>query len=271
MRANRDLPHYSGQCCVRSRGKGIRTGTESVGTERRRNVTATASSRLAATTRHLGKKSCKPLLALLPSCSSWRDAVIFLFDRKALNKRLYPPACSTGERRCRARSRTVSQKLRRGDTVRAARQVAAAARAQGCPCRSALSESLVHLHRDGTGQGSSPAKRSLTVTPRSASRQARAPLTAAAPAAERPSGAAALLSPLLPLRSPSLAHPRRAARHRPRHSGLRGVPALGPPRCVAARPGGRRYATRRCGADGGAGPRADSSGRDWMGLGAQVS
>lgn len=150
MRANRDLPHYSGQCCVRSRGKGIRTGTESVGTERRRNVTATASSRLAATARHLGKKSCKPLLALLPSCSSWRDAVIFLFDRKALNKRLYPPACSTGERRCRARSRTVSQKLRRGDTVRAARQVAAAARAQGCPCRSALSESLVHPRRDGT-------------------------------------------------------------------------------------------------------------------------
>lgn len=93
-------------------------------------------SRLAARAWHLGKKSCKPLLALLPGCSSWRDAVIFLFKRQALNKRLYPPAYSTEERCCRARSRTVTQELRRGDTVRAARPCRSR---QGCPCRSALS------------------------------------------------------------------------------------------------------------------------------------
>lgn len=106
--------------------------------------------------------------------------------------------------------------------------------------------------RDGTGRGGSPAKRRLAVIPRSPEQAGPRPLTAAAPAAaERPPGAAALLSPLLPLRSPLLAHPRRgrpapapplgAARSaRPQPSPLRHRPARREALCNAAVRSGRQ-------------------------------
>lgn len=202
-------------------------------------------SRLAARAWHLGKKSCKPLLALLPGCSSWRDAVIFLFKRQALNKRLYPPAYSTEERCCRARSRTVTQELRRGDTVRAARPCRSR---QGCPYRSALSgasSTPAGAGRDRTQELSRKAPPHRYSPQPRAGRQARATLTAAAPAAnERPPGAAALLPSLSPLRSLT----------GPATPGLCGEPALGPPRCATARPGPAGGVMQRGGVERTAGP-----------------